>query len=277
MLKRILRSFSILLLAAGAMPTRAADADAVVDAVAEPRLAALFAEHGLQGSFVLASSDAAAPRVHDPARAARRFLPASTFKIANALIGLSAGAVESVDTVLPYGGEPQPFKTWEQDLSLRKAMPLSSVPIYRELARRIGLAPMRDYVQRLNYGNQQIGEVVDRFWLDGPLAISANEQVAFLTRLARAELPLPAQVQATVTEILLLDQGTDDRGQAWRLYGKTGLALDAGIGWWVGWVQRGEVLHVFALNVDMHELALAPKRIELGRALLTELGALPAR
>ena len=275
MFKRILRSLSILLLAAGAMPTRAADA--VVDAAAEPALAALFAKHGLQGSFVLVSSDTAEPRVHDPARAARRYLPASTFKIPNALIGLSTGAVENVDTVLPYGGEPQPFKSWEQDLSLRRAMPLSSVPIYRELARRIGLAPMRDYVQRLNYGNQQIGEVVDRFWLDGPLAISANEQVAFLTRLARAELPLPAQVQATVTEILLLDQGTDDSGQAWRLYGKTGLALDAGIGWWVGWVQRGEVLHVFALNVDMHELALAPKRIELGRALLTELGALPVR
>jgi beta-lactamase class D len=79
-----------------------------------------------------------------------------------------------------------------------------------------------------------------------------------------------------VAEILPLDPRIDDSGRTCRLYGKTGLALDAGIGGWVGWAQRGEVLHVFALKVDMHEHSLAPKWIELGRALLTELGALPA-
>ena len=64
-------------------------------------------------------------------------------------------------------------------MSLREAIRLSNVPIYQELARRVGLAPMGEQVARLDYGNRDIGTCVDRFWLDGPLQISAMEQVRF--------------------------------------------------------------------------------------------------
>ncbi len=237
----------------------------------------LFHAAGLRGTFVLATRGAPQIRVHGLGRAAQRFVPASTFKIPNTLIGLATGAVADVDEVLPYGGQPQWQKAWERDMSLREAMPISNVPVYQELARRIGRERMAEGVQRLAYGSMEIGEVVDRFWLDGPLAISALEQVAFLTRLAEGRLPLPAEAQAATREILRIDGGVDARGDAWTLYAKTGTSLrDAGgIGWWVGWVERGDALHVFALNVDFASQADMPRRVPLGRALLVRMGALP--
>jgi hypothetical protein len=102
----------------------------------------------------------------------------------------SVGAVASVDEVLPYRSNDPPFSAaWEKDMGLRQAMVVSNVPIYQELARRIGLERMRQGVVKLGYGNKQIGTQVDRFWLRGPLAISAVEQTLFLNRLARKQLP----------------------------------------------------------------------------------------
>lgn len=236
-------------------------------------IAALFSDAGVRGTFV--AYDVKADRLigHDEARAKVRYVPASTFKIANALIGLTRGAVRDVDEVLPYGGKPQRFPAWEKDLSLREGFPVSSVPVYQELARRIGLEAMRNEVVRLEYGNAEIGSVIDRFWLDGPLQISALEQTRFLARLAKVQLPASPAAQRSVREIARIEQGP-----GWALYGKTGWSDPGGvgIGWWVGWIRKHDDVYAFALNMDMQSIADAPKRIEIGRAALQQLGMLPS-
>ena len=155
-----------------------------------PELERFFKERNVVGTFVLYDVAADTMLVWNEERAKRRFIPASTFKIANSLIGLDVGAVKDVDEVLPYGGKPQRIKEWEHDMGLREAIKISNVPIYQELARRIGLERMREGVRKLGYGNMEIGNVVDRFWLDGPLKISAVEQTEFLARLAGGKLPI---------------------------------------------------------------------------------------
>jgi beta-lactamase class D len=236
-----------------------------------PEVAKLFDIAGLQGTFVL--YDAATDRLigHDRSRAETRFIPASTFKIPNSLIGLSVGAVKTVDEVLPYGGKPQPIKAWEQDMGLREAINVSNVPVYQELARCIGLERMRDNVAGMGFGNGEIGTVVDNFWLVGPLQISAVEQAEFLARLARNELPFPKDAQTKVREIIQLEQGN-----GWTLYGKTGWVNvpNPGIGWWVGWVIKESRVYSFALNIDIMQASDAAKRIELGKASLKALGVL---
>ncbi|MDD2761635.1 MAG: penicillin-binding transpeptidase domain-containing protein [Methylomonas sp.] len=180
-----------------------------------PAIGKLFADAGVQGTFVLYDADAKAFIGHDRVRAETRFVPGSTFKIANSLIGLSVGAVKDVDEVLPYGGKPQPFKAWERDMSLREAIKISNVPVYQELARRISLDRMRRGVAAPDYGNGEIGDVVDRFWLRGPLQISAVEQTVFLARLAQGELSFPQDVQEQVRDIIRME-----RGDGWILYGR---------------------------------------------------------
>jgi beta-lactamase class D len=188
----------------------------------------LFNNAGVTGTFVLYDVNAGEFSGHNQARSIERFVPASTFKIPNSLIGLSVGAVVSVDDVLPYGGKSQPFDVWEKDMGLREAITLSNVPIYQELARRIGLEPMRENISLLNYGNKTIGTRIDTFWLNGPLKISAVEQIAFLTQLAQNKLPISKEIQEAVREIVLIEQDED-----WRLHGKTGWgnASEPGIGW----------------------------------------------
>ena len=237
----------------------------------KPELGELFRSAEVNGTFVLYDVTANTYIGHDKVRAEKQYVPASTFKIPNSLIGLSVRAVKSVDEVLPYRGDPNPFiKAWGKDMGLREAIALSNVPIYQELARRIGLERMQENVSRMDYGNKEIGGSVDTFWLNGPLKISAIEQTQFLAKLAQGALPFPQACQKSVREIVLLDQGEN-----WKLYGKTGWqnAPDHGVGWWVGWLQKKDGhIYAFALNIDIKKASDASKRVELGKASLKMLG-----
>ncbi len=236
---------------------------------AEPSpLAKLFEGRGLKGTFVLRDLATGRQTIHNASRARQRFIPASTFKIPNTLIGLDAGVVRDVDELLPYGGKPQPYKHWEHDMALREAMKVSSVPIYQELARRIGLTRMSAGVRSFQYGNGEIGPVIDRFWLDGPLKISAVEQTEFLARLLRGTLPASPRAIEAVKEITL-QESAGDRA----LHYKTGFGHKKSpyIGWVVGWVQKGERISIFALNVDLPREADAAQRILLLKECLAAL------
>ena len=237
-----------------------------------PNIGALFKRAQIEGTFVLYDVTEKKFIEYNQTRAKTRYIPASTFKIANSLIGLSSGAVKSVDEILPYKGPAKPFiPEWGNDMGLRRAIAISNVPIYQELARRIGLERMRDGLAKLNYGNRETGDIVDRFWLDGPLKISALEQAKFLAELVQNSLPLPKKVQEIVREILLLETGAD-----WKLYGKTGWqnAPDRGIGWLVGWVEKKGRVYVFALNIDINKPADAAERMKLVKVSLHLLGLL---
>ena len=236
-----------------------------------PRLAEHFKAKDVVGTFVMFDPRSDVMFVSNAARAQQRFVPASTFKVPNAAIALELGTVSGADEVVPYGGKPQRLKQWEKDMNLRDAMKASSVPVFQELARRAGLDRMRAAVREFRYGNMEVGNVVDRFWLDGPLMISAVEQAEFLKRLTTGELPVKPETVRTVKEITLLE-----KTPTYALHGKTGwYSPDDGgqqIGWWVGWVERdGEVLP-FALNIDITADEDAPKRISIAHECLKSLG-----
>src|SRR5262249_8834098 len=105
-------------------------------------LEAVFAENSVAGTFVLYDLGADHLTLVNGGRAKTRFVPASTFKIANNIIALETGVVKDENEIIPYGGRP--FKHWEKDMSMREAIALSAVPIYQELARRIGLERYRE-------------------------------------------------------------------------------------------------------------------------------------
>lgn len=79
----------------------------------------LFLNEKVQGTMVVFDLNKSSYVVHNASRAEMRFVPASTFKIPNSLIGLSVGAVKSVDDILPYGGKPQAFKIWGYGMPLK--------------------------------------------------------------------------------------------------------------------------------------------------------------
>lgn len=238
-------------------------ADAVLDSI--------FAAESAVGTMVIRRLSDGREWVHNPARADSAFLPASTFKIANAAIALETGVASGPEEAFPWDGVEREIEAWNQDHTLRTAMAASAVPVYQVVARRIGEERMSEWLRRIDYGNADIGGGIDRFWLIGDLRTTAWQQVDFLTRFATGETPFSAGTEASVADMLVNGSGED-----WVLYGKTGWAFEVELGWWVGWTEyRGET-YLFALNLDMPAGATdAPKRVSIGRAALVAVGALP--
>ena len=233
----------------------------------------IFEKENLVGTFVVYDVTKNQWVGCNQGRANQRFIPASTFKIPNSLIGLETRAVSSVDEIFPYDGQPGMFSSWEKDMGLREAIRVSNVPVYQELARRITLEHMKENIKELHYGNMETGNQIDRFWLDGPLKISAVEQARFLASLAAGSLSFSQKSQLAVQEITQLDKKDN-----WALHGKTGTLFRDSIklGWWVGWVVKDHHIYAFAMNVDIPADATNPldtsKRIAVGKASLSALG-----
>jgi beta-lactamase class D len=236
-------------------------------------LEAEFLQRGITGTFVRLDLTTDRVTLVTPSRAQKRFVPASTFKIANSLIAIETGAVEGPDEIIPWDGKPAMMKDWERDMTLAEAIRVSNVPAYQAIARRIGLKTYEDWLERLGYGNANPGTVVDRFWLDGPLTISAIEQTSFLAALALEELPMSRPAQAAVKGMVFQEE-RDGR----RLFAKTGWLRSASpqIGWWVGWVEGKGQIDTFALNIDMASESDLRKRQDIGRAILARLGLFAA-
>ena len=237
-----------------------------------PDWAAFFEAAGVEGTIVVADERSGSRWVHDGGRAARPYLPASTFKVPHALFALDAGVIRDEFQVFRWDGQERRVRSWNRDQDLRSSMRNSTVWVYQHVARELGEESERRYLEKIGYGNAEVSGGIDRFWLDGGLRISALQQVEFLRQLYRNELPFRVGHQRLVKDIMILEAGRD-----WILRAKTGWHAREGadLGWWVGWVERPQGAVLFALNIDMpHDAADAAKREDIGRMVLRSIKAL---
>lgn len=211
-----------------------------------------FAIEGVTGCFVLYDASRDTTIRVNAERCRRRFIPASTFKIFNSLVSLQTGAIPDEYTTIPWDSVVRGNPNWNTDLNLRDAFRVSCVPCYQTLARRVGYDRMKEWVERERYGNGEIGGGVDRFWLSGDLRISAEEQIDLLRRLHDGRLGFSNRSMIIVRDIMLMDVTEN-----YVIRGKTGWATDVdgdrNIGWVVGWVEKGEKVAYFALNISSQE------------------------
>jgi beta-lactamase class D len=234
--------------------------------------AAAFARQGVRGTFVLHRPALQRFDVLDAERARARFLPASTFKIANALIALDAGTLRDQHEVFRWDGKPKMRRAWERDHALDSGMRESVVWMFQEIARRTGKARMKQGVHRLAYGNGDIGGGIDHFWLQGNLRVSAMEQVDFLRRLREGRLAASARATRLVRNALAVERTAE-----YTLYAKTGTTggVRDAIAWWVGWVEKGGVpTAYFAMNYAPGPRTPYAARFAIARAILQDEGVL---
>lgn len=210
---------------------------------------------------------------YNPERCSERFLPASTFKIMNSLIGLETGVIPNEDYTIEWDGTQYENPAWNQDHTLKTAIQNSVVWYYQELARRVGREKMQYYVDTLGYGNKDITGKVDSFWLDGALRVSADEQVELLKRLHRSDLPFSQRSMTIVKDILILENA-----DAYQLSGKTGSGQQdtSYIGWFVGYVEEKDNVYFFATNIESSgSEAKGLKAREITQDILQGLELLP--
>ncbi len=139
-------------------------------------------------------------------------------------------------------------RNWSRDHTLRSALRHGVAWYFQEMARRTGPDRMARFVERFAYGNRDTAGPIDRFWLDGPLTISAEEQVGFLERFYRGRLGLSDRTTSLARDVLVLQ-----KTEQYTLSGKTGTARlpsEGLLGWFVGYLEREGQVHFFALNLD---------------------------
>ncbi|HYJ08737.1 MAG TPA: penicillin-binding transpeptidase domain-containing protein [Polyangiaceae bacterium] len=248
--------------AAAAQPASAAAQPATTSvAIAGPRLlpelAKEFEAERVSGSIALYDTQDGVLSCSDVARCQKAVIPASTFKIPNSMIALETGVVEGPDTVLPWDRKQYQVENWNQDLKFRDAFRVSCVPCYQAIARKVGEAGERDWVEKLGYGNRNITGGVDGFWLWGELRISPVEQIDFLRRFDGNRLPISERTADIVRDMMALDVT-----ETYVLRGKTGAARppeEAMMAYWfVGWLELGERRVFFATLLDGHAADVEP-------------------
>ena len=135
---------------------------------------------------------------------------------------------------------------------------------------------MQGWLDRFDYGNRTMGTAVDSFWLEGPLAISPDEQVAFLRRLRSGGFGVSPRSVEVLEGISLLETA-----EGYRLHGKTGTSEVTPTrenGWIVGWVEARGGTWYWALNMEGERVWEDwPPRARLGlvRVILRDLGVIP--
>lgn len=232
----------------------------------------IFSEFDAHGTIVIADqrTNIQSISVYDEKRAQKRYSPASTFKIPHTLFALDTGVVRDEFQVFEWDGVVRGFAAHNQDQDLRSAMRNSAVWVYELFAKQIGEDRARGYLRKLNYGNADPSTKHGDYWIDGSLAISAYEQISFLKRLYRNELPFHIEHQRLVKDIMIVEAGRD-----WILRAKTG--WEGRMGWWVGWVEWPTGPVFFALNIDTpNRMDDLPKREAITRAILRSIEALPS-
>lgn len=241
-------------------------------------LAHFFTENKVNGTFGLFDNGTGQFTIYNLKRYRdSSFLPASTFKIVNSLIGLQTGKISSDSMVIKWDGVKRWNPEWNRDLTMYDAFRVSAVPYYQEVARRIGKDTMQFWLDSLSYGTKKITGPIDMFWLNNSLKITPDEQLGLVKRLYFDQLPFFDTYQNMVKRAMLFEDKAN-----YQLSYKTGLAnTESGdqLGWVVGWIEENKHPYFFVLNIQTadRQADLKSVRMNILKGILKQLGFFQGR
>ncbi len=245
----------------------------------DERLGKYFSENNVTGCFGLYNNATNQFTFYNKKRFTdSSFLPASTFKILNSLIGLQTGVITNDSMIIKWDSVKRNVEEWNQDLSMYKAFRVSAVPYYQEVARRIGKERMEFWLDTVNYGagakdtTFRIKNAIDTFWLDNTLKITPDEQLGLMKLLYFNQLPFFKTYQETVKKAMLFENET-----TYRLAYKTGWGRKENgnhLAWMVGWIEENNHPYFFVLNLESADANadIPAIRMKIIKGILTQLG-----
>jgi len=168
--------------------------------------------------------------------------------------------------VIKWDGVDRGMAAWNRDQTLEHAFKSTCIWYYQELAQRIGIEKYGEYLAQMSYGNATPGPELTTFWLEGNLRISAFEQIDFLRKLYRRELPFRPAVYDTVGKLMTIKVTP-----AYTLRAKTGWVgwdkrITPQIGWYVGYVETRGTVWFFASNIIIKQ----PDDVKLREQIVME-------
>lgn len=231
-----------------------------------------FDENKVDGCFTMLNNSDGGITVYNMKLDTMRFSPASTFKIVNSLIGLQTGRITDEKMLIKWDGIKRWNESWNKDMDMSEAFKVSCVPYYQEVARRIGKDTMQQWIDSIGYGNKNIGEPIDSFWLNNRLKISPDEQLGLVKKLYFDQLPFRKSVQQIVRDVMLQENNT-----AYKLSYKTGWGSDEdsnSIGWVTGWIEENRHVYFFVTFVKAPDSKtdISAVRMNITKSILKQYG-----
>ncbi len=235
-----------------------------------------FDEYKVKGSFGLYDNGTGQFTIYNLSRFKdSAYLPASTFKIVNALVGLETGKLTNEKMEIVWDGVIRKYPNgdtataWNKNLTAAEAFKVSAIPYFQELARRIGKENMQHWLDSIKYGSRIIKTRVDTFWLDNTLQISADEEMGLVKKLYFNQLPFQKRSQDIVKKMMVQEDNAN-----YKLSYKTGwgfLQNGNALGWVVGWIEENRHPYFFVLNVEAdHTTNLSAIRVDLLKEILKQ-------
>jgi beta-lactamase class D len=223
------------------------------------------------GSFVLYDQKNDRYIYYNKERSGQPYIPASTFKICNSLIGLETGVIKDQHFVIPWDSVKRQVPNWNSNHDFRTAFKNSTVWYYQELARRVGAERMKYWLDKTGYGNTDTSGGIDKFWLSGGLRITPLQQIDFLKRLHDNMLPFSQRSMDIVKNIMIARDTLDYVVRA-----KTGWGMqdNRDIGWYTGYLETVDNVYYFANCIqtnDPDNNDFARARVEIVYLILDEL------
>lgn len=245
---------------------RAETAATVPSHMKEENMDRLF--HGFEGSFVLYDQSKDQYLVSDKKESLKRYAPNSTYKIYSGILALEQGRITADDSFRPWNKATYPFAPWNKDQNLSSALKNSVNWYFQELDHEAGKNELQQFYHKIGYGNADLSGSLSSYWMESSLKISAMEQVRLLTDVYTRQLGLTDSTTSQIKNALCLSR---QKGSV--LYGKTGTGMQSGheiSGWFIGAVEKGADLYVFALHIKGDAHASGSAAAEIAQNILKE-------
>ena len=222
-----------------------------------------------EGSFVLYDLENDIWSIHDIEHATLRVAPDSTYKIYDALFGLEEGVITPEDSFIAWNGKNYPFETWNSDQTLQSAMTSSVNWYFQAIDEQLASTNIRNYIQQIGYGNENVSGRLSTYWLESSLKISPVEQVKLLTKLQNNSLGFSSENINAVKDAICLS--SSDAGT---FYGKTGTGRVDGQdvnGWFIGYIETADNTYFFATNIGADSDATGGNATEITMSILSDM------
>ena len=187
-----------------------------------------------------------------------RISPCSSFKITLSLMGYDAGILSDENTPIWdfQDGYDDWLPSWRAPLTPQLWMHYSCVWYSKVLSLKLGMEKMQSYLDAFAYGNQDMSGGLadpgqaDPAWINSSIKISPKEQVDFIRKMVRRELPVSSLALQMTRAITF----KEELPEGWKLFGKTGwsgsdITKDGKTlehGWFVGWIEKEDNFFPFA-------------------------------
>jgi beta-lactamase class D len=198
--------------------------------------------------------------IYNERRCDDRYAPVSLFEIPLAVIAFDAGVVKREDDVVyKWNGVPHPWKPKNRDYTVELWMRDNAGWLTQDLAEKIGVQKIQEYLAKFEYGNQDMTGGVRFAWFTpnpyikdvykNSLRLTAFEKLRFMKNLWRNELPVTQVAQEKARNLMRVETLASGDVLTYKYaQGFTDTGFDQRLGWFVGHLVHKGSPYLVVLN-----------------------------